>query len=35
MYYQKNFHEIHCAKNEIYNVKKNLEKKSLISFQQK
>ena len=23
----KNFHEIHCSKNEIYNVKKELEKK--------
>ena len=28
---KKNFHEIHCAKNEIYNVKKNLEKK-IINF---
>ena len=29
------YHEIQCSKNEIYNVKKELEKKLVILFQQK
>ena len=30
----KDFHEIHCSKNEIYNVKKELEKKLIILYLQ-
>ena len=32
---ENDFHEIQCPVSEIYNVKKELEKKLLISFQQK